>query len=216
MAAIAREPTVAQGEPTPGSAGAVEELPFMKARLHLLQPERSDLVAVKRAQDRTVLVVRRYLIIQENLAIARAQTLSCCEAVEGKGGAVSLKICDRSKFDVIKQSIAEMEEETGKLEQAIRELDSIHCGILQEMQATRDSLQGIEPQQRQMLSSVAAGALQRGGNKRQPPEEILAGDQIYLQRKTQVESQIATAKKEMGVLSPEIEQIEDILAGVGC
>jgi len=84
------------------------------------------------------------------------------------------------------------------------------------MQDTRSSLAAIEPQQRQMLSGVAANALQRGEHRRQEPEAVLKGDQIYQQRKTQAENQIATAKKALDALIPKIEKIEDILNEAGC
>jgi len=51
------------------------------------------------------------------------------------------------------------EEETGKLERAIRELDSLRCGFLSEMHDTRSSLAAIEPQQRQLLSGIASAAI---------------------------------------------------------
>ena len=215
MATSVKETTIIQGEHAPGAV-AVEELPFMRVRLPLLQPNQKDLIAVKRANDRTVALVRRYAILTENLPMVKSQTMSCFEAVEGKNGAVSLRICNRAKFDAIKQSVADMEEEQSRLEQAIRELDALRCGYLSEMQDARSSLAAIEGQQRQMLSGIAAGALQRGGNRRQDPEAVLQGDQLYQQRKTQAESQIATAKKALDVLIPKIEKIEAILSTCGC
>jgi hypothetical protein len=88
---------------------------------------------------------------------------------------------------------------------------------LDELQATRSSLAGVEGQQRQLLNTFATSALQRGGaNRRQGPEAILAADQLYQQKKTQVESQIVTAKKGLDELMPKIEKIEEILSSCRC
>jgi len=205
-------------KPMPGAVTVtVEELPFFRARVGLLQPQ-TDLISRKRAGDRTVEIVRRYAILSENLPMVKSQTMSCLEAIEGKGGAVSLRICNRGKFDAIKQSVREMEEEQSRLEQAVRALQDLigPADFLDEMLSRRDSLSSVEGQQRAMLSTWASAAIQKSSNKRKSAEEALAGDEIYQSKKTQAEGQIQRAKAALEPLIPQIERIETILSGAGC
>jgi chromosome segregation ATPase len=194
----------------------IAELPFVAQRLALLQPGQHSALDRKRVGDRTVLLIARWKILSENLPMIRAATLDCCEAVEAKGGAVTLKVFDRPKFANHKAAIREHEEQIAALEGAIRKLDEMHAGFVGELQDTRSSLSSVEPQQRQLLSGVAATALQRGARLRQTPEVILGQDQIYQAQKAKVEGQIATAKENLAKVEPEIEKIEAILSGVGC
>jgi len=194
----------------------IKDLPWVRARLSLFQAGNRDAVALKRAQDRTSLLVRRWQTLTENLSMIRAQTMTAIEATESKGGAVTLRIFDRPKFDAIKQSIRSQEEQITGLEGAIRELDGMHAGFISEMHDLRSSLGAVEAQQRTMLNSWAATALQKRPNIRLPAEEVLATDQLYLQKKAQVETQIKNAKEGLDVLLPQIEKVEAILEGVGC
>jgi hypothetical protein len=123
MIAIKETPT----GPMPVAVPAVvpvSELTFVTLRLPLLQPQ-SDLVARKRAQDRTMTVIMKWSILCENLSMMRSQTLSCLEALEGKVGAVTLRIHDRAKFDSLQESIKQTSEQIGSLESAIRELNEL-------------------------------------------------------------------------------------------
>ena len=209
--ATLREATITQESPVL----PIEELPFVAQRLPLLQPGLRDANDRRRAQDRTCGLVGRWKVLSDTLPKIRAATLACCEAVEAKGGAVTLKVFDRPTFINHKAAIKEHEEQIGNLESAIRELDEMHAGFLSEMQDTRSSLATIEGQQRQMLSGVAANTLQRGARLRQSPEAILQADEIYQETRKRVESQVATAKQNLAKLEPEIAKIESILAGVG-
>jgi hypothetical protein len=215
MAANVKEAVASQGETTPGAV-AITELPFFRARADLLQPGQHSATERKRSQDRTVLVVSKWVILNENLPMMRSQTLSCCEVSEGKGGAVVLKIHDKAKFAAVRESIASTEQEIAVTENAIRALDEMHAGFLSELHDTRTILQGVEGQQRQLLSNTAAAALQRGARLRLPPEAILEQDEIYQTQKTKCESQIATAKRNLAKFEDEITRIEAILDGVGC
>lgn len=216
MAASVKEATIAPVEPML-SAVAIEELPFMKARLPLLQPDLHGAVERKRAGDRTTFLAGSWKILSDDLPKIRAQTVTCLQATEGKNGAVVLKIADREKFDNLQSSIKNYEEQIGALENAIRELDTI-CPVdyLDDLRATADSLRGIEPQQQQLLSTRATVALQRGARLRQSPETILEHDQLYQSQKATIERQIATSKQNLAKVMPKIEKIEAILAGVGC
>jgi len=209
-ASVIREATIPQGEPV-----AVEELAFMRERLPLLQPGLLRPGDRKRAQDRTVHLAGRWKILSDDLPKIRAQTLTCLEASEGKGGAVVLRIADREKFDSLKESIKTYQEQIATTEDAIRALDEMHAGFLDELHDTRSSLAGAEAQQRQLLSSVATGALLRGSRLRQAPEAVLEQDQIYQAQKGRCEFQIATAKKKLAEVVSEIEKIEAILTAAG-
>jgi hypothetical protein len=193
-------------------------LPFVRGRIHPYQDDIPEVIASQRSHDRTAILVRKYLTLVDNLPMIKSQTLTCCEVAESKGGAVVLRIFDRPKFEAIKQSIHDQEEQITAIEAAMRELDSMHCGWIDEMLATRSSLAHVEPQQRQLLSTFATAALQRGTglNRRQGPEACLASDQIYQKKKAQVEKQIETAKKGLDDLIPRIEKIESILSSCGC
>ena len=216
MAASVKETTITTDAGiSPAALIPVEELPFVRARLALLQPQ-SDAVSRQRAQDRTVLLVAKWKILNETLPMIRSSTLSTLEAVEGKAGVVSLRICYREKYDAIQKSIKETTGGITELEQASRELDEMHAGFLSEIHNTRSSLLGVENQQRAMLNTWASSAIQRGANTRKSVEDILANDQLYQGTKSKVEFQISNAKKALDKLSPEIEKIESILASVGC
>jgi hypothetical protein len=215
MAASVREAAITQGEHMPGAV-AIEQLPFMRVRLPLCAPGLTGSLDRKRAGDRTVHLAGRWKILSDDLPKIRAQTVTCLQATEGKNGALVLKIADRPKFDALKKSIADYEEHIANTEDAIRELDGMHAGFLSEMQDTRSSLEAVEAQQQQLLSSHAAAALQRGARLRQSPEKVLEADQLYQDKKATIERQIATAKQNLAKLAPEIAKIESILAGVGC
>jgi len=208
MAAGVKETTII----TDAALTPLEELPFVRVRL---APQR-DAVGRQRAQDRTALLVAKWKILRENLPMIRASSLSCCEAVEGKAGVVTLRIFDRPKYDAIQASIKETVELITKLDQAARELDAMHAGFLSELHNTRSSLQGVENQQRAMLNTFASAAIQRGTNSRKSVEDILADDQLYQGRKTNVEFQIKTAKAGLEKILADIERIESILSTCGC
>jgi chromosome segregation ATPase len=213
MAANVREATIITQE---NPILPIEELPFMRARLPLIQPGLRDPHDRRHAGDRTVGLVGRWRALSDTLPKIRAATLACCEAVESKTGAVSLRVFDRPKFANHKAAIIEHEEQIARLETAILGLDEMHAGFLYELQDTRSSLAATEAQQQQLLSTHAAAALQRGARLRQSPEAVMEADQLYQNQKATIERQIATAKQNLAKLAPEIEKIEAILSGVGC
>lgn len=195
----------------------IEELPFMQARLRLIDPSiNKSPVDAKRASDPTVAPVLKRHILLDSLPMIRSETLRCCEAVEGKGGNVGLKVCDRIKFDNLQKSIKGQLEEIAALENAIRELDGIHAGWLDTLRSTRDSLAATEGQQKQVLAREASIALQRNAGRGKSPEDILAADQLYQAAKVRCETQISQAKRDLEKVAPEISKIESILSSVGC
>jgi chromosome segregation ATPase len=212
MSTAAKEDTCV---PMPGAV-AIGELPFVTQRLALLLADPHDANARQHAQDRTSQAVFKWKILTDQLPKIRSSTTSCLEAVEGKGGAITLRIANREQYDTTQAAITEHTDQIIALERAIRELDALHCGWLDEMRGQRDSLSAVENQQRAMLTSWATSALQKKVHARMSAEDVLAKDEIYQDKKAKVESQIARAKTALDALIPQIEKIEDILRGVGC
>lgn len=199
------------------AVGNVESLPFVTLRRPLLRDGITDAIDKKRKQDRTVQLVMKWETLRETLPRVRAQTLTCLEAVEGKGGVVTLKIFDRPKWDQVQKSIAALTADLESIEAAIRELDSFAATeYLFALHDTRTSLGGVEAHSRAVLTSEASAALLRGQRRGHAVEEALEKDEIYQSRKKRVESQVETAKKSLASVSETIAKIDKILAGVGC
>ena len=194
----------------------IEELAFVKARLPVLQPDKGDLVASKRAGDRTTFLVRKWKLLTDELPKIRTQTMGCLEAVEGKGGAVILRVCDRQRYDALQEAIVDRQAQITAIEQAMRELDSLNAGWIDELRSNRDALAGTERKQRAMLTSWATSALQKNSNSSRTAEEILKGDEQYQNRKTKVEAQVARSKATLDDLILRLERIEEILSSCGC
>ncbi|MEI6103137.1 MAG: hypothetical protein WCP70_04260 [Methanothrix sp.] len=201
--------------PTPGAVMPIEQLPFVAARLSLLRADPHDAHARHHAQDRTFVLVHRWKVLVDQLPMIRSSTMGCLEAVEGKNG-ITFRIANREKYDTIQTTIREHSEQITRLEIAMRELDSVGCGWLDEMRSQRDSLAGAERQARSVLSSWASAAIQKNFGKSKSAEESLAEDPIYQAKKAGAEARIAKAKAELADLVPRLERIEDILSGVGC
>jgi hypothetical protein len=191
----------------------IEDLPFMVDRLPLLRDGgRADPVSRKRATDPTMGPVREWRVLMDSLPVVRSQTMSCLEAVEGKGGTVSLKVCDRPKFDNIQQTIASTVKRIEALEAAFMKLDEIGPGLwLDDLNARLSSAKGIEVQQMERLRAVAAGVTGKPIYRGLGPEEALKRDEQYQRQKAIAESQIASAKAEISRLEPVAAGIREIL-----
>lgn len=200
----------------PGAVVPVEQLAFYRARRAIFdEASRGNAIARKRAEDATSLLLREYMILSENHPLMRAQTVSCLEAVEGKSGAVTLKVCDRTKYDSLQESIKSTEERLATLAGAIRELDALGPDVLlEELRTTKAALESVEGQQMGVLNTWASSAIQRGANSRRSVEDILRTDQLYQEHKAKAETQIATAKKNLALVAPVLEKVEAILAAV--
>ena len=194
----------------------IEDLPFMVARLPLLRDEgRVDPVGRKRATDPTMGPVREWGVLVDSLPVVRSQTMGCLEAVEGKGGAVSLKVCDRPKFDSIQQTISSTVDRIAVLETAIKKLDEIGADLwLDDLNARLSSAKGIEAQQMERLRAVAAVVTGKPIYRGLGPEEALKSDEQYQRQKAIAESQIASAKAEISRLEPVAAGIREILESI--
>ena len=188
----------------------IEGLPFVRARLSL--EGRGDPVSRKRATDPTSGPVREWRVLMDSLPMVRSQTVSCLEAVEGKGGVVSLKVCDKPKFDNIQQTIASTVKRIVILEAAITKLDEIGPDLwLDELNARLSSAKGIEVQQMERLRAVAAGVTAKPIYRGLGPEEALKRDEQYQRQKAIAESQISGAKADISRLEPVAARIREIL-----
>ena len=195
----------------------IESLPFVKLRLPLLQTGLADVFDRKRKQDRTTQLVVEWKALIETLPQVRAQTVSCCEASEGKSGAVTLKIFDRPKWDQIQTAIESFTADLESIEAAIRELNAFAATeYLFALHDTRLSLGGVEPHSRAVLTGEASAALLRGQKRGHVVEEALEKDEIYQNLKKTIEAQLATSKKNLAIVNEKIAGIEKILSGVGC
>ena len=194
----------------------IEGLPFMVDRLPLLRDGgRPDPVSRKRATDPTMGPVREWRVLVDSLPVVRSQTMGCLEAAEGKGGAVSLKVCDRPKFDNIQQTISSTVDRIEVLETAIKKLDEIGPGLwLDDLNARLSSAKGIEAQQMERLRVVAATATAKPVYRGLGPEEALKRDEQYQRQKAIAENQIASAKAEISKLEPVAAGIREILESI--
>ena len=188
----------------------IEGLPFVRARLSL--EGRGDPVSRKRATDPTAGPVREWRVLMDSLPVVRSQTMSCLEAVEGKGGVVSLKVCDRPKFDNIQQTIASTVKRIEALEAAFMKLDEIGADLwLDDLSSRISSLRAVEPHQMQRLGAAAAAAAVKPIYRGLTPEEALKRDEQYQRQKAIAESQISGAKADISRLEPVASRIREIL-----
>lgn len=194
---------------------SLEELPFVQLRRSLF--ESNDLVAIKRQQDRTTKLILRVDILQETIPKIRSSTLSCCEAVEGKNGAVAIRIFDEQKWANLQESLKTFNTDLVACEAAIRELDSFAAtDYLEALLDTRSNLSGTERTLQNMLSAEAQAAIARGRQRGQFVDDALATDQIYCRKKKLTEDQTARAKKALASVNERIKRIDNILSSVGC
>lgn len=195
----------------------IEGLPFVKLRLPFFCDGLIDVIDQKRKQDRTTQLIVKWKTLRETLPQVRAQTVSCCEAIEGKSGAVTLKVFDRAKWDQIQKAIESFTADLESAESAIRELNSFAATeYLFALYDARTALGGVEPHSRAVLTSEASAALLRGQKRGHAVEEALEKDEIYQNRKKTIEAQLATSKKSLAIVNEKIAGIEKILSGVGC
>jgi len=187
----------------------------MAARLPLLQPSLKDPISAKRATDRTVGPIRRWRVLTENLPMIRMQTMTTLEATEGKSGAVTLRVCDREKFDALQKTIKDYQEQIAVLEEGIRKLDAIGADLwIDDLQSRLSSLAATKAQQRKVLATWANAAISKPVYRGLTPEEILGKDELYLHHKQLCEAQISKAKAEYDALLPVVEKTEEVLGSL--
>lgn len=207
---IVESPTVVEEIP-------ITDLPFMKLRLPLLRDNLTDLTDRARARDRTVHLVAKWQILRESLPQIRSQSLSCCEAVEGKGGAVTLRIFDRPKYDNIQESIKQLGDELAACETAIRELNSFAAvDYWDAMDGTRTGLGGTERATKAGLAGHAQQAIARGLRLGKNAEQSLETDQIYQKKKALVDGHVSRAKANLAKLKEKMDRVDAILRSVDC
>lgn len=201
--------------PSPSESAPIEDLPFTLARLRLFGQQ--DAVSSRRRQDRTVALVSRWKATTETLPKIRQALLSCLEPVEGKGDVVTMRVCDRPRFDAIKETIAINQAEIAALESAIRELNSFAAtDFLIDLHDNRSVLNGVEGQVKAALSNESMAAIARGRRNGYSPEVALEKDEVYSNRRQKAESQIETSKRNLEAVNEKIARIESILDRVGC
>lgn len=194
---------------------SLEELPFVQLRRSLF--ESNDLVAIKRQQDRTTKLILRVDILQETIPKIRSSTLSCCEVVEGKNGAVAIRIFDEQKWANLQESLKTFNTDLVACEAAIRELDSFAAtDYLGALLDTRSNLSSTERTLQNMLSAEAQAAIARGRQRGRFVDDALATDQIYCRKKKLAEDQTARAKEALASVNERIKRIDNILSSVGC
>ncbi len=200
-------------------AGDVTALAFMQARLPLIDYHGTDANARKHAEDRTVSLARKWAGAVDSLKAARAYTMSCLEATEGKGGAVVLKIADKPRFDALQQAIAGHQEQITSLEQAIVRLDDlvqangIAPGYLVELQQRISGSKSSIYRQRTAITNLSTFYTQQ--NPRMSPEDVLKLPE-FVKKRGAAEAIIKQDEAYLEKMKPIADQIEAILESVGC
>lgn len=193
---------------------AVESLNFFKERAELAGPNGFQ---ISRAHaDRTVDVVRKWLMVGESLRAARSETMGCLEALSGKGGKVELAIADPDRFNALQESIEAHREGMEALETAIRELDAMGAPMFEELNYKVGSLGHSEHAERQQIANMSAAYIQRRANSGKTPDEILAADPEFQRLKGLCEKRMEQSKARYAELKPKLDQMKAILESVGC
>lgn len=199
---------------------SIMKLPFVAARIPLLNIGTStDANARKHSEDRTTSVIRKWATLRGELQAARGQTMNCLEATEGKGGAVVLKIADKPRFDRLQQTIADHQEQIASLEEAIRKLDdliqanALGSGYLQDLQHRLSSSSGSIYQQKSNITKWLTFHTQK--NPRMPPEDVLKLPE-FVAKRAEAEKIIKADEAYLAKFKPVADEIEGILASVGC
>ena len=168
------------------------------------------------SNDRTVALVRKWQQTSESLRAARAETLTCLEAVPGKGGKVELSLVDAGRFCTLQASIESHTEELERLEKAIRDLDAIDVPMFTEINDQVGILGRSEHVERQQIANMSAGYLQRHANSGKTPDEILAADPEFQRLKGLCEKRIEQSKAKLAELKPKRDRLKGVLESVGC
>lgn len=200
-------------------AGDVSTLALVKDRLPLIDYHGNNANDQKHSQDRTVALVRKWAGTVDALKAARSAGLQTLEVTEGKGGAVVLKIADRPRFDALQQTIASHQEQIAKIEAAIIALDQIiesnglAPGYFADLQHRLSSSSGSIYQQKSNITKWLTFHTQK--NPRMPPEDVLKLPE-FVAKRAEAEKIIKADEAYLAKFKPIVDEIEGILASVGC
>lgn len=194
----------------------IENLKFFKDRLELAGPDGRQ-INRPRADDRTTSVIRKYLNVSSALKQARQATISHCEAIEGKGGIVSLRVVDRPAFEALQAQIKAESAERAALETVIKALDDLGPDTwYSDIEDAAGSFGRVEFGENARLSNLASATLARRMNTGKPSSQILAEDDEYQRFSRIASDQIADANRQLAILRPKLEAMRAILESVGC
>jgi hypothetical protein len=196
----------------------ITDLEFFAGRLELAG-ENGMMINRVRAQDRTVNLIKKYLALSKSLPQTRQATISNCEAVEGKGGIISLRVVDRPGFEALQSEIKAQSEELAACEAAIMELDKLAAGgelWYSDLETSVGSNGRTEIGENQRLSNLASATLARKVHSGKPADQILAEDDEYQRLSKIAKEQIDIANKQLETLRPKLNELTRLLALVGC
>jgi len=197
----------------------ISDLPFFVDRLPLIDYRGTNANDQKHAEDRTTRVIKKWAGAMDSLKAARSATMQTLEATEGKGGAVVLRIADKPRFEALRLEIASHEEPIGNLEAAIARLDEIiqanalGAGWLGDLQHRLSSCNSSVYQQKSNITKYLAHFTQL--NPRMPPEAVLELPE-FKQKRAAAEKIIESDEAHLKKMKPVVDEIERILASVGC
>lgn len=172
-----------------------------------------------RSRDRTTAVIRKYLALSSSLPASRQATISNCEAVEGKGGIIALRVVDRAGFDLLQSQIEAESEELAAVEDAIKKLDALAAGgelWYSDLETTVGSYGRTETGENQRLANLASATLARKVHSGLPADQILSQDDEYQRFSKIAIEQIDNANRQLAALRPKLEAVRSILGSVGC
>ena len=218
MSEVKTLPTTA--EPIPSALQAepilfdVQALGFFKTRQHLLNAPRGQPVNQSHMQDRTTALVDRYVTLTSERKVARAETMNCLEATEGKNGTVVLKVLDRPVFNGLQDLIKNHVQEIMKVESAIRRLDSLGYGWYQDMSEQVSALTHLEEEINARMSQTATWVLRMEGRSGLSPQDILSNNPEYAP-KTEADKELKAGKARLAELKPKLVEFDSILESAG-
>lgn len=195
----------------------ISDLKFFKDRLELAGENGFQLGS--RSRDRTTAVIRKYLALSASLPQSRQATISHCEAVEGKGGIISLRVVDRAGFEALQSEIKAQSDELAACEAAIKELDKLAGGgelWYSDLETSVGSYGRTETGENQRLANLASATLARKVHSGKPADQILAEDDEYQRLSKIAKEQIDTANRQLAIMRPKLEAMKAILVSVGC
>lgn len=194
----------------------VEELGFYRTRVHLLNAPRGAPVNQSHLQDRTVLLVSKFLTLKGELAVARKETMSCLEAIEGKNGAVTLKVLERETFNGLQDLIKDHMQQITAVEGAIRRLDSLGYGWYGCLSDEAAGLSHLEEEINARMSKTATWVLKMEGRSGLSPQDILSNNPEYSARKAEADKDLAAGKARLAKVKPALAEFDRILSSCGC
>jgi hypothetical protein len=198
-------------------AGDIQSLPFMQARIPLIDYHGNNGNDQKHSQDRTTALVRKWSALNQELQGLRQETITCCEATPGKGNTATLSIVDRQRFDDLQEAIKARKEHIDSVADVIRKLDEIivsnglGSGWLQDLQHRLNSASSSIYQQKSNISKYLTHFTV--SNPRLPPEEVIKIPE-FIEKRTEAERLIKLDEEYLAKFKPVVEEIEAILASV--